>query len=100
MRKRDALRMALHLPEFPKLKEWEKLLYAGVAILVSMTALGLGLVIRTGNIFWGLLAAAGFFIYTWFAEASIILREEERSREMIRRRMKLRKLIRKEVEKA
>ena len=90
MRKRDALRMALHLPKLPKLEEWEKLLCAGLAITISSTSLGIGLMIYTGNWIWILLAAAGFLVYAWFAEASLIMREEELSRE-IRRRMEAEK---------
>ena len=77
MRKRDALRMALRLPKFPKLEEWEKLLYAGFTITISSTILGVGLTMYTGNWIWSLLAVAGFLIYTWFTEASLILREAE-----------------------
>ena len=98
MRKRDALRMALHLPELPKLEEWEKLLYAGLAIMISSVIFGAGLAMYTGNWIWCLLAAAGFLVYTWFDKASMIIKEEERLRETVRRRMIVRKLIRKEVE--
>ena len=98
MRKRDALRMALHLPALPKLEEWEKLLYAGLAIMISSIILGAGLAMYTRNWIWCLLAAAGFLVYTWFDKASMIIREEKRLREMARRRMIVRKLIRKELE--
>ena len=99
MRKRDALRIALRNLKLPKLEEWEKLLYAGAAILFVCIAFGVGLMIRTSNLAWGSIAVAGILIYLWFGRASMIMREEERLRETVRRRMIVRKLIRKELEK-
>ena len=87
MRKRDALRMALHLPALPKLEEWEKLLYAGLAIMISSIILGAGLAMYTRNWIWCLLAAAGFLVYTWFDKASMIMREKEEWVREIRRRI-------------
>ena len=72
MRKRDALRMALKLPRLPKLEEWEKLLYAGAALLFSFALSGATLVVRTKNPAWGILIAIGFAIYIWFSRASFI----------------------------
>ena len=76
MRKRDALKIVLRNLKLPRLKEWEKLLYAGLTITISFTILGVGLTMYTGNWIWSLLAPVGFLIYTWFAEAGMVMRKE------------------------
>ena len=83
MRKRDALRIALRNLKLPKLEEWEKLLYAGAAILFVCIAFGVGLMIRTSNLAWGSIAVAGVLIYLWFGRASMIMREYELSKEKL-----------------
>jgi len=87
MRKRDALRIALRNLKLPKLEEWEKLLYAGAAILFVCIAFGVGLMIRTSNLAWGSIAVAGVLIYLWFGRASMIMREYELSKEKLSQKL-------------
>ena len=72
MRKRDALRIAL---QPPKLKEWDKLILAGLTILSISALLTSILIILTRNFAWSFLLLVGFFTFLWFAKAGAIMRE-------------------------
>ena len=77
MRKRDALRMALRLPEVP---ESEKLYSAGLGILAVSSLLALVLMMFTCNWAWFLLFVVGVLIFAWFRRASEIVFEWETRR--------------------
>ena len=77
-RKRDALRIALRSLRFPKLRESEKLFYAGLIVLVMSIAIAAILTELTQNLILGLLLfIAGFLICRWFTEASDVMEKWE-----------------------
>ena len=77
MRKRDALKIALHSLRLPKLSESEKLFWIGFIILLASMLLSLALILLTRNIAWISILVVGCFIGAWFGKASEIMDEWE-----------------------
>ena len=78
VRKRDALRIALRSLKLPKLRESEKLFYAGLIVLVMSIAFAAILTELTQNLILGLLLfIVGFLICRWFTEASDVMEKWE-----------------------